>query len=239
MDLKGKTFIITGVRRIGKVVAKSLAEKGANLAIVDLMKEDVDAAVLECSGANVKVLGYPVDLSNSNDLNPLIDKIVQDFGGVDGLIHMVANYPKTPIGNITLEDFDKTMHIISASSLLLGQKVGGVMDSGKMIFFSDWSVLRSPYPDYIVYNAAKTSVESIAKSLAKHFAPKIAVNVIAPGPILRPPDLSDAENKEVMDKTPLQKWGGEEEIVKAILYLLDSDFVTGITLAVDGGRSIA
>lgn len=238
MDLKGKNIIITGVRRIGKTVCKALAKNGANLAIVDLLKEDVDAAVLECKNFNVKILPYQVDFSKPEEINPLIDKIVSDFGQISGLIHMAANYPKTPIGKITLEDFDKTMHIISASSLLLGQKVGSVMKSGKMIFFSDWSVLKNPYPETAVYNGAKASVEAFTKTLAKHFAPNIMVNAIAPGPILRPADLTDEENEDVMSKTPLKKWGGEEEIVKAILYLLDSDFVTGITLVVDGGRSI-
>lgn len=243
MDLSGKNIILTGVRRIGKVVAKALAEKGANLAIADLLKEDVESAVVGCSNLDVKVIAYQIDFSHPEEINPLVDNILKDFGKIDGLIHMAANYSKTPIGQIKLEDFDKTMQIISASTLFLGQKVGIEMrknnTTGKMIFLSDWSVLRSPYPESIVYNGAKASVESFTKSFAKEFAPEILVNAIAPGPILSPPDLSDEDNLEVMNRTPLKKWGGEEEIVKAVLYLLDSDFVTGIVLPVDGGRSIA
>lgn len=238
MELKGKNIIVTGVRRIGKVVCKSLAEKRANLAIVDLLKEDVDSALAQCSGLNIKALPYLVDFSKPEEINPLVDKIVKDFKEVDGLIHMAANYSQTPIGQITLEDFDKTMHIIAASSLLLGQKVGSVMKSGKMIFFSDWSIFRNPYTEMAVYNGAKAAVEAFTKTLAKVFAPNITVNAIAPGPILRPASLTEKENGEIMSKTPLQKWGGEEEIVKAVLYLLDSDFTTGTTLLVDGGRSI-
>lgn len=90
----------------------------------------------------------------------------------------------------------------------------------------------------IVYNGAKAAVESFTKTLAKEFAPSILVNAIAPGPILRPADLPDQDNDEVLSKTPLKKWGGAQEIAKAVLYLLDSDFTTGIILPVDGGRSI-
>ncbi len=64
------------------------------------------------------------------------------------------------------------------------------------------------------------------------------MNAIAPGPMLRPPDLTDEENREAMAGTPLKRWGGAEEIAKGVLYLLDADFVTGQVLTIDGGRTI-
>ncbi|MDP3973651.1 MAG: SDR family oxidoreductase [Candidatus Daviesbacteria bacterium] len=246
MELKGKVFILTGAKRVGQDVAKALGERGANLAIsYNSSIEDAQELKKECESVGSRAEIFKADLSKSEDIGRLVDETLKKFGAVDGLIHMAANYPKTPIGGITLEDFDKTMHIIAASTLLLGQKIGKEMQEnegdvkGKIIFFSDWSVLRSPYPNYIVYNGAKSAVESFTKSLARQFAPSITVNAIAPGPILRPPDLSDDDNEEVMKKTPLQKWGGGDEIEKAVLYLLDADFVTGVVLPVDGGRSIA
>jgi len=245
MELKGKVFILTGAKRVGQDVAKALGERGANMVIsYNTSLEDAQALQRECESSGARAVTFKADLSQNRDIESLADETLKQFGRIDGLIHMAANYPKTPIGGITLEDFDKTMHIIAASTLLLGQKIGKEMQEnegdvkGKMIFFSDWSVLRSPYPDYIVYNGAKSAVESFTKSLARQFAPSITVNAIAPGPILRPPDLSDDDNEEVMDKTPLKKWGGSKEIAKAVLYLLDADFTTGIILAVDGGRSI-
>ncbi len=246
MDLKGKVFILTGAKRVGQDVAKTLGERGANLVIsYNNSLEDAQVLQRECESSGARAIIVKADLSQNKDIESLADEALKQFGAIDGLIHMAANYPKTPVGGITLEDFDKTMHIIAASTLLLGQKIGAQMQKnegdvkGKMIFFSDWSVLRNPYPDYIVYNGAKSAVESFTKSLARQFAPSITVNAIAPGPILRPPDLSEEDNEEVMSKTPLKKWGGSKEIAKAVLYLLDADFVTGIILPVDGGRSIA
>ena len=110
---------------------------------------------------------------------------------------------------------------------------------GKMIFFADWSVLTSPYKEYLAYNAAKSAVVGLTKSFAKELAPGVLVNAIAPGPMLRPPDLSDAENEEAMAGTPLKKWGGADEIAKGVCYLFDADFVTGQVLTIDGGRMIA
>ena len=115
----------------------------------------------------------------------------------------------------------------------------GVGVKGKMIFFSDWSVLTRPYKDYLAYNVAKSAVVGLTKSLAKELAPNILVNAIAPGPMLRPPDLTEEENKEVLHGTLLKRWGGAEEIVKGVCYLLEADFVTGQILTIDGGRTIA
>jgi NAD(P)-dependent dehydrogenase (short-subunit alcohol dehydrogenase family) len=129
---------------------------------------------------------------------------------------------------------------------LLGKILGDEMKKnnngpvrGKMIFFSDWSALNRPYKDYLSYNAAKSAVVGLTKSFAKELAPYILVNAIAPGPILKPPNLTEEENKEVLAGTLLGRWGGAEEITKGVAYLLDSDFTTGEVLTIDGGRTIA
>jgi pteridine reductase len=118
----------------------------------------------------------------------------------------------------------------------LGDPYGKI--KGKIVLFSDWSILEKPYPEYLSYNMAKAGIDSLVKALAKQFAPDLTINAIAPGPMLKPPDLSDAENKEALAGTPLGRWGGAEEIAKAVLYLMNTDFVTGVILPVDGGRTI-
>ena len=237
MQLQGKTFILTGARRIGKDVAVALSAKGANLVISYFTTpEEVGLP----NSFSVKA-----DLSKEEDIKNLIQEAIKKFGQVDGLIHMAAPYPKTPVGKITMKEFEDINRAIAGSALILGQEVGQKMlknegeVKGKIIFFSDWSVLNSPYEDYGAYNAAKAGINSITKTLAKVFAPGITVNAVAPGPILRPPDLTEEESKEALKNTPLGHWGGAEEIAKAVMYLLDADFVTGVILPVDGGRSIA
>lgn len=242
MDLKGKTIILTGAKRIGKTVALTLAEKNVNLVFSYLdSSENFELLCKEVIALGSKAIAFKADLSRKEDIDNLVVNAVNHFGKVDVLIHMAANYPKTPLGQITLDNIHENIDIIAASSLLLGQRLGLEMkksDQGKIIFFSDWSVLKNPYKDHIVYNAAKAAVESITKSLAKELAPNVLVNAIAPGPILPPEGLTDEENDEVIKHTLLSRWGGAEEIAKAVLYLLDSDFVTGTILLVDGGRSI-
>lgn len=256
MQLKDKVIILTGAARVGKAVARALGSRGAHLAITYLShKVESEFVCEECSAIGSKSIAVKADLSKKEDIENLIKESKKEFGRIDGLVHMAAIYPRTPWDKLTEADWDKNMNIIAKSAFLLGKMVGDEllknkgeeimhdgqnvgMIKGKMVFFSDWSVLSRPYKDYLPYNAAKTAVVGLTKSFAKELAPDILVNAIAPGPILRPADLSEEENKEVMKNTPLQRWGGEEEIAKAVLYLMDSDFITGQVLFVDGGRSI-
>lgn len=245
MNLQNKTLILTGARRIGQFVALELAKKGANLTLTYISdKDQIIKLSQECEQLGVKTLVIQADLSNSADVKKVVEETKTKLGSVDGLIHMAASYIKTPWDSLSEQDWQKQMNIIAKSTFLLSKAVGDELlknsgeIKGKIITISDWSVLRSPYKDYLVYNTAKSAVIGLTLSLAKELAPAITVNNIAPGPIIKPPDLTDQENEEVMKNTPLKRWGGGEEIAKAVLYFLDADFVTGVILPVDGGRFI-
>ena len=256
MQLKDKVIILTGAARVGKTVARYLGSKGANLAITYFTHQvEAEFVCEECSVVGSKSIAVKADLSKTEDIRNLIEETKKQFGRIDGLVHMAAIYPRTPWPALTEADWDKNMNVIAKSTFLLGKMVGTEMlknegedvlnngqkigkVKGKIITFSDWSVLTRPYKDYLPYNVAKAAVTALTKSLAKELAPGVLVNAVAPGPILMPPDLSEEDNREVMKNTPLERWGGEEEIAKAVLYLMDADFVTGQVLFVDGGRSI-
>lgn len=237
METKNKTFILTGAARIGKFVAEDLLAKGANLVISYRDREPE----IKKSDA---VLFVKADLTNESEVKNLLKQGKDKFGEISGLIHMAANYDRVPWSKLDLEAWNRSMDPIAKSAFVTCKLVADDMlnnpgdNKGKIVLISDWSVLNQPYKDYLAYNVAKSAVVGLTKSLAKELAPGIAVNCVAPGPIIRPPDLSDAENQEVLDTTPLKRWGGGEEISKAIMYLIDSDFMTGQVLYVDGGRSI-
>lgn len=232
MELQDKVIILTGAARIGIDVAKALSEKGAKLVVTYLNSQPKLQA-----GPNV--IFIKADLSNAADVARVVAEAKNQFGKIDGLIHMAAIYPRTPWAQLTEKDWDTNMNVIAKSAFLISKAAADQMTDGKIILFSDWSVLNQPYKDYLPYNVAKSAIVGLTKSLAKELAPKITVNAIAPGPILKPKDLPDEDNAEVLKNTPLARWGGEHEISKAVLYLLDSDFVTGQVLYVDGGRSLA
>ena len=112
--------------------------------------------------------------------------------------------------------------------------------AGRIILFADWVAAsgRPRYKEFVPYYVAKHGVIGLAEALALEWAPEILVNTIAPGPILPPDGLSEKEEKEAIRMTPLDRWGGPQEIAKAVLFLIDTDFVTGECLRVDGGRHL-
>ncbi|OGD34159.1 hypothetical protein A2988_01630 [Candidatus Azambacteria bacterium RIFCSPLOWO2_01_FULL_46_25] len=256
MDIKNKTIILTGAARVGKSVAKMLGERGANLVITYLRsKKEADVMCEKCKEVGSQAIEVCADLSKAHDIANVVREAKRAFGRIDGLVHMAASYPRTPWETLTEEDWERTMDVIAKSTFLLGKMVGDELlknegdhvrvnggttgrVKGKIITISDWSVLTRPYKDYLPYNAAKAAVEGLTKALAKELAPHVLVNAIAPGPILAPPGLTDEENAEVLSHTPLARWGGPDEIAKAVLYFFDADFVTGVVLPVDGGRTI-
>jgi NAD(P)-dependent dehydrogenase (short-subunit alcohol dehydrogenase family) len=112
--------------------------------------------------------------------------------------------------------------------------------AGRIVNFSDWLPVtgRPHYKDYVPYYVSKASVAALTEALALQLAPEILVNAIAPGPILAPPDLTADENAQVLEATPLARWGGAEEIAKTVLFFVETDFVTGEFIRVDGGRHL-
>jgi len=112
---------------------------------------------------------------------------------------------------------------------------------GRIVNVSDWVARsgRPRYPGYLPYYVAKGAVIALTEALALELAAdQILVNAVAPGPIIAPEGTSDAEFAAVERATPLGRWGGENEIAKAVLSLIDSDFITGETIRVDGGRHL-
>jgi len=116
------------------------------------------------------------------------------------------------------------------------KKQGG----GRIINFSDWISAsgRPRYKEYLPYYVSKTGILGLTQGLALELAPDILVNAIAPGPILAPPDITPEEDEEVQKATPLKRWGGSIEIAKVVLFLIETDFVTGECIRVDGGRHL-
>ena len=170
-----------------------------------------------------------------------VSETVKSLGRLDILINMASIYQKTPNPNgaawsASLDTNAKSAFLFSIHAAPIMKQGGG----GRIINFSDWlpATDRPHYKGYTPYYVSKASVVALTQTLALEFAPEILVNAMAPGPILEPPGLTPEENMEVIEATPLRRWGGAAEIAKTVLFLVDSDFITGECIRVDGGRHL-
>ena len=245
MNLTGKVALITGARRIGGAVAAELARLGADVGLSynrSQAEAERAADVVRACGRRATVIH--ADLSRSEDCRRLVDSTVAVLGRLDVLVNMASTYKVTPFDDLTVTDWQQVIAVDLTSAFLCVQasvphlrQAGG----GRIINFSDWvAASRRPrYVGYVPYYVAKMGIIGLTEALALELAGDgILVNAVAPGPILPPDDLDADAGRRVEQETPLGRWGGSEEIVKAVVGLIGSEFITGETIRVDGGRHV-
>ena len=246
MNLDNRVVIITGGKRIGRVVAQQLAERGANLVVSYRgSKAEADDTVCDVKRRGHRAIAVAADVSNAADCAALIGAARDAFGRVDALVNMASVYGRTPFDELTEAGWDRDLNVNLKSAFLCAKAAIPVMRAtggGRIVNFADW-LARSGRPNYrgfVSYYVAKAGIVALTESLALELAAdQILVNAIAPGPILAPPDMDPEEIAAVAAATPVGRWGGEIEIAKAVLMLLETDFITGETIRVDGGRHVA
>jgi NAD(P)-dependent dehydrogenase (short-subunit alcohol dehydrogenase family) len=243
MDPKGKVALLTGGARIGQVVAHSLAARGCDLALVyRSSREAAEASARAVMSAGARAITIRADATDEDQVAEAVKETHRTLGRVDILVNMASIYLHTPNPNET--DWSESIDANARSVFLFSTYVAPIIkqsgSGGRIINFADWLPAsgRPRYRGFVPYYASKAAVVALTESLALELAPDVLVNAIAPGPILAPPDLTPNDNTEVMEATPLRRWGGAVEIAKAVLFLVDSDFVTGECLRVDGGRHL-
>ncbi len=245
MELNGRVALITGGKRIGIAVAKELARCGADVALV-YRTSRTEAAE---TAAAVRALGRAAHVVQGNLSEPdvcgrVVDQAAQALGRLDVLINLASVYVKTSFDNLSVEDWDATLGVDLRAAWLCARaavrhmrRLGG----GRIINCSDWVARsgRPRYQGYLPYYVAKAGVIALTEALALELAAdQILVNAIAPGPIVAPAGTSDRTFRAVERATPLGRWGGETEIAKTVVGLIQSDFITGETVRVDGGRHL-
>ena len=244
LELTNKIVLVTGgAKRIGRVIALSLAEKGANVVVhYNTSSKEAYSVVEEIKRLGVNSKAFKADISKADEVSSMIDGIISEFEGLDILVNNAAVFFKTPFDALSESDWD--LHIDTnlkgtflcsqyASKYMLKKKMGKIINTG------DWSGIR-PYKNYIPYCVSKAGVIALTKAFAKTLAPYVQVNCILPGTIMLPDDFTEEERASIIKAVPLKKTGSPKDIANTVLFLIEgSDFMTGSMIAVDGGRLIS
>jgi len=245
MKIAGGAALITGGKRIGAAVARALAEAGMDVALsFNRSRAEAEAAAAEISAAGRRAHVAAADLGKPADCRALVDGAAAAFGRLDVLINMASVYTSVPFDDLDEQSWHMAMDVDLRAAFLCARAAVPHMrrgGGGRIVNFSDWVAAsgRPRYPGYLPYYVAKAGAIALTEALALELASdNILVNAVAPGPILAPPGISEEEERAVEAATPLGRWGGPGAIVRAVLFLLETDFVTGETIRVDGGRHI-
>ena len=245
MVLTDRVALITGGKRIGAVVARELATRGVDVALGYARSQtEAEQTVETVRAAKRRGAAIQADLSQPESCAALVRSAVDTLGRLDILINMASVYVRRPFDDLTLADWSAVHDVDLRAAFLCAHAAAPHMrrqGGGRIINVSDWIARsgRPRYRGYLPYYVAKAGVIALTEALALELASDhILVNAIAPGPILAPPGTTDDELRAVEQATPLGTWGGEIEIAKGVLALIESDFITGETVRIDGGRHL-
>lgn len=218
MRFAGRTALVTGgVRRVGLAIADALRAEGARVLTTARHGADFD-----------------VDLSTREGVEALLAALPP----VDLLVNSAANFISEDFGSITWENFESTFALNLRAPLFLSQAIGMAMNErgfGRIVNLADIAAMI-PFPAYLPYSLSKAGIVALTKGLAKALAPAVLVNAVAPGPALVPDDFTPEQLRQAVAPTLLKRTSGAAEIANAVVNLLASDYITGVTLPVDGGR---
>jgi pteridine reductase len=235
----------SGKRRVGWHVADALAQRGYDLAIhYRSSAQEAAETVAYLQSRGVQAVPLHADLTDEVQVEGLIQRVIEHFGRIDVLANCAAIWKSKKLEEIRAADVRLHFETNLLGTFLCCQQAGLAMvrqsEGGCIINVGDWAVAR-PYLNYAAYFPSKGAIPTLTRCLAVELASrnaKVRVNCILPGPVMLPPDLPQAERQQAIDATLVKREGRPENIAQAALALIDNDFITGICLPVDGGRTI-
>ncbi len=243
MDLQGRVVLITGGRRVGLDLARILADRGAKLAMTYHTSRRTIEEGLRVLG--VESLAISADLSRPEEADLAIEAVLNRFGRLDVLVNMVSLFERVAFDDLTADHYhamiaaNLTAPYFSAVASARAIRCNSPNENGlrgKIVNIGDWSIDR-PGKGMLPYITAKGGLKTLTLALARELAPDVTVNLIEPGTIEPPPGSSPAQIRSIETQTPLGRIGSPGDVNRLILYLLEgSDFVTGSSFRVDGGR---
>ena len=261
MKISGRVALVTGgAHRLGKSIALALARAGAQV-LISYNRATAEAAqtVREIESLGAQAVAIKADQRDLAQIDSLFATIRERLGRLDIVVNSAAIMERRPVLDITPDDWDRTLETNLRGPFFVAQAAARLMldlpaateqhsapDSshaagravaGCIVNIADVSALR-PWPTYVAHTVSKAGLVALTKALAVALAPSIRVNAIAPGAVLKPADWSDERWLTLAARAPLGRPGAPDDVAQAVLYLVQSDFVTGQLLVLDGGREL-
>jgi len=238
-------LITGGAKRVGAAICRRLHAGGANL-MLHYRASAGEARLLQAELNHVRadsVALIQADLLEVAKLPSLVEQTLSRFGRLDALVNNASSFHATAVGDISAAQWDDLIGTNLRAPLFLAQAAAPALrkTQGAIVNITDIHAER-PLKGYVVYSVAKAGLAGLTRSLARELAPDVRVNAVAPGPILWPDDDSFDElaRQRIITNTPLRREGTPEDIATAVWFLLaEASYVTGETIAVDGGRHVA
>jgi len=241
MELRGRTALVTGAgHRVGRAIAVALGGRGMRVAVhynstADGARET--ARQIEAAGGEAQL--FTGDLTDASKAPALIEQVASAFGELDVLVNSAAVMLRTPFGEITPAQWDEIMALNLRAPFFLAQAAAPHLKKarGAIVNIADLAAFET-WPGYLPHGLSKSGMVYLTRALARVLAPEVRVGGIAPGTVLLPENWSDDDAARLRATTPLAREGSPEDVTRTVLFILESDYLTGETIIVDGGRHV-
>ncbi len=242
MPSAGKTptaLITGGARRLGRAMALALAERGVSVAIHYRSSQGQAEAVADAARAQgAEAWTVQGDLADPRQVEGVVEQAIEAAGRLDLLVHSAGVYPPSPLLDTSAEEVHRLVQVNAWAAVQLARVFTAQGQEGSIVNMLDARSLTDHDPPHAAYHASKRMLFTFTRMLAAELAPRIRVNAIAPGLILPPPGEDESYLERLAEANPLHAIGSPDDVIRALLYLVDSPFVTGEVLYVDGGRHL-
>jgi pteridine reductase len=241
MQLEGRAALVTGAgRRLGRAIAVALGARGMHVGVhYGSSAAGARETATEIEAAGGRAVCLQADLTEPDAPGDLVDAAVAALGRLDVLVNSAAVMVRTPIDKVTPGEWDAMFALnlrapffaAQAAAPHLARQRGAIVNLADLAAFETW-------PAYVPHGITKAGVVQMTRALARVLAPEVRVNAVAPGTVLLPESWPDAAARHLAETTPLRRIGAPEDVTRTVIFLLESDYVTGETILVDGGRHV-
>jgi pteridine reductase len=242
MEITGKVALVTGgARRLGRELALALARAGADI-VVNYFRsaDDAERTVADIVALGRRAIAVHADVALKSDVDELVRRTAETFGRLDILVNNASTFETAPFLAIQEHEWDRVLAVNLKGPFLLSQAATPLLrrdGGGVIVNIADLSAFQ-PWPSYAHHSVSKAGLVQLTRVMARALAPDIRVACIAPGVVLPPEDATPEEIRQHRDRTPLRRLGSPDDVARALLFLVESDFLTGETVILDGGRSL-
>lgn len=241
VDLRDRVALVTGAaRRLGYHIAHGLARSGSSVVVhYHESSEEAERAADEFRALGVDSIVVQADLRSPEQIHTLFERVEEHFGALDILVNSAAVLRRCPVPDLTPQEWDHVLDLNLRAPVFCSQRASRLMSArgGKIINIADVAAYR-PWSGYPHHSIAKAGLVMATQVLARAMAPRIQVNAIAPGTVLPPEEYDEGERARLARATALQRLGTPDDVTEAVLFLVQSSYITGQTIIVDGGRML-
>lgn len=239
MNVEGRVALVTGGgRRVGRALSLALAEEGADVAI----HYHASAGAAEEVAARVRSMGrrsimVAADLADAAAPARVIAAVAEGLGRLDVLVNSASLFESAPFLEIGAEAWDRVMAVNVRAPYLLTKAAAPLLREagGLVVNIADLAGVQA-WPAFAHHGVSKAGLIHLTRISARALAPEVRVNCIVPGTVLPPDDYTSEQVERSVERTALGRVGSPDDVVEALMFLIRSDFATGTSLVVDGGR---